>query len=124
MTSALVLIVDDFADARDMMSVYLLDGGFAVAEAANGEEAIAAAIREQPAIILMDMTMPVMDGWEATRLLKADPRTQAIPIIALTGHDLTETDRAALPCDSFIVRPCPPAQVVAEVARVLTRGRS
>ena len=123
MTSALVLIVDDFADARDMMSIYLMDGGFAVAEAENGEEAIAAALRDQPAIILMDMTMPVMDGWEATRLLKADPKTQGIPIIALTGHDLTAADRAALGCDSFIVRPCPPAQVVAEVARVLGRRR-
>src|ERR1700752_4662904 len=83
-----VLLVDDYPDAREMYSEYLAFSGFEVVEAANGVEALERAVAEKPDIILMDLSLPVMDGWEATRRLKADARTAHIPIVALTGHAL------------------------------------
>src|SRR2546430_2241223 len=84
----LVLVVDDYQDAREMVAEYLAYTGFRVAEARNGAEAIEKAQSVSPDLILMDLSLPVMDGWEATRRLKADARTKKIPIIALTGHAL------------------------------------
>ncbi len=81
----LVLVVDDFADAREMYGEYLKFCGFRVAEAQNGVEAIDKAKRLKPDLILMDLSMPVVDGWEATRRLKADASTKGIPVVALTG---------------------------------------
>ena len=81
----LVLVVDDFADAREMYGEYLKFCGFRVAEAQNGVEAIEKAKRLKPDLILMDLSMPVVDGWEATRRLKADSTTKAIPVVALDG---------------------------------------
>ena len=83
-----VLLVDDYPDAREMYSEYLEFSGFDVVEAANGMEALQRAADAQPDIILMDLSLPVMDGWEATRRLKADERTAHIPVVALTGHAL------------------------------------
>jgi CheY-like chemotaxis protein len=82
-----VLLVDDYPDAREMYSEYLQFSGFDVIEAANGMEALQRAADEAPDIILMDLSLPVMDGWEATRRLKSDPRTAEIPVVALTGHE-------------------------------------
>ena len=79
-----VLLVDDYPDAREMYSEYLQFSGFDVVEAANGMEALQRAVDEAPDIILMDLSLPVMDGWEATRRLKADVRTDALP----SGFDL------------------------------------
>ena len=113
--------MDDLEENRELLTRRLSRFGYSVQLAENGEDGIAKALSEQPAVILMDMSMPVMDGWEATRRLKADPRTSSIPIIALTGHALkSEADNArAAGCDSFISRPCPPAAVLAEVRRML-----
>src|SRR5438067_13808141 len=83
-----VLVVDCYPDAREMYSEYLEYCGFEVVQAANGMEALQRAIETQPDIILMDLSLPVMDGWEATRRLKADKRTVNIPVVALTGHAL------------------------------------
>lgn len=118
-----VLLVDDYADAREMYSEYLKFSGFDVVEAANGMEALQRAVDSTPDIILMDLSLPVMDGWEATRRLKADPRTAAIPVVALTGHALSGMSEGAAKagCDSFVTKPCLPEDLVAEIQHVLAR---
>src|SRR5262249_40585255 len=90
-----VLLVDDYPDAREMYTEYLEFSGFDVVEAGNGMEALQRAADSAPDIILMDLSLPVMDGWEATRRLKADKRTASIPIVALTGHALAGTSAGA-----------------------------
>ena len=117
----LVLVVDDFADNREMYSEFLTYSGYDVVEARNGKEAIDAAIQRTPDIIIMDLSLPVMDGWEATRRLKADERTRQIPVVALTGHALAGHSKGARDagCDSFLAKPCLPDQLVAEIKRML-----
>ena len=99
-----VLVVDDYPDAREMYSEYLQFSGFDVFEAANGIEALQSALERAPDIILMDLSLPVIDGWEATRRLKADDRTASIPVVALTGHALAGISEGAKKagCDAFV----------------------
>lgn len=122
----LVLVVEDYQDAREMYAAYLQFAGFAVAEATNGVEAIEKTIELMPDIILMDLALPRMDGWEATRRLKADDRTRHIPIVALTGHALAGHAEGARQagCDSFVTKPCLPDALVAEIKRMLAAGSS
>jgi len=117
-----VLLVDDYPDAREMYSEYLQFSGFDVVEAANGMEALQRAADAEPDIILMDLSLPVMDGWEATRRLKADPRTAPIPVVALTGHALAGISEGARQagCDAFVAKPCLPEDLVREIRRVLS----
>lgn len=119
----LVLVVDDFLDAREMYAEYLAFSGFRVVEASNGAEAVQKALEVAPDIVLMDLSMPGMDGWEATRRLKGDQRTKDIPVIALTGHALTGFSESAKEagCDAFVTKPCLPDALVGEVRRVLGR---
>src|SRR3954451_18087112 len=121
-----VLLVDDYPDAREMYSEYLQFSGFDVVEAANGMEALQRAVDEAPDIILMDLSLPVMDGWEATRRLKADARTAHIPVVALTGHALAGISEGAkrAGCDAFVTKPCLPEDLVKEIRKVLDRGAS
>jgi CheY-like chemotaxis protein len=122
----LVLVVDDFRDGREMYAEYLSQDGFAVAEAADGEEAVAKARALLPDVVLMDLSLPGMDGWEATRVLKADPRTRHIRIVALTAHALAsyaESARAA-GCDGVVTKPCLPPDLAAEVRRQLAASSS
>jgi two-component system, cell cycle response regulator DivK len=121
----LVLVVEDYQDARDMYSEYLRYAGFRVAEASNGYEAIEKASELMPDIILMDLALPQMDGWEATRRLKDDARTRHIPVVALTGHALAgHADSAAKAgCDAFVTKPCLPDALVAEITRMLDSRR-
>jgi len=116
-----VLLVDDYRDARDMYGEYLEYSGYQVIQAANGIEALQRAIDDQPDIILMDLSLPVMDGWEATRRLKADQRTASIPVVALTGHALAGISERAKEagCDAFVTKPCLPEDLVREIKRVL-----
>jgi two-component system, cell cycle response regulator DivK len=118
-----VLLVDDYADAREMYTEYLEFSGFDVVQATNGIEALQRAVESSPDIILMDLSLPVMDGWEATRRLKADERTADIPVVALTGHALAgvseEAKRAG--CDAFVTKPCLPEDLVTEIRKVLDR---
>jgi two-component system, cell cycle response regulator DivK len=118
---ALILVVDDYQDAREMYAEYLQFSGFRVAEAKNGNEAVAQARSLQPDLILMDLSLPGMDGWEATRVLKADEATKHIPIVALTGHALAGASEGARKagCDSFVTKPCLPDDLVIEVRRML-----
>ena len=117
----LVLVVEDYQDAREMYAAYLQFSGFRVAEATNGFEAIEKTLELMPDIILMDLALPKMDGWEATRRLKMDERTRDIPVVALTGHALAgHAEGARLAgCDSFVTKPCLPDALVAEIQRML-----
>ena len=122
----LVLVVEDYQDAREMYTAYLQFCGYRVAEATNGYEAIQQAQDLMPDIILMDLALPKMDGWEAARRLKKDARTCGIPIVALTGHALAghaEGARAA-GCDAFVTKPCLPDALVAEIKRMLKTSRT
>jgi two-component system, cell cycle response regulator DivK len=118
-----VLIVDDFDDNREMFAEYLEVVGFRVLQASSGGEAVELAIRERPSVVLMDVTLPDIDGWEATRRIKADPRGAPVPIIALTGrsHDEAAPQARAAGCASLLVKPCAPEAVVAEIERVLAK---
>lgn len=104
-----------------MYAAYLQFSGYRVAEATNGVEAIERATELMPDIILMDLALPKMDGWEATRRLKLDDRTRHIPIVALTGHALAGHAEGARQagCDSFVTKPCLPDALVAEIKRML-----
>jgi CheY-like chemotaxis protein len=121
-----VLLVDDYPDAREMYSEYLQYSGFDVIEAGNGIEALQQAIEREPDIILMDLSLPVMDGWEATRRLKADRRTARIPVVALTGHALAGISEGArrAGCDAFVTKPCLPEDLVKEIRKVLEQPSS
>ena len=113
----LVLVVDDFEDNRAMYVEYLQFQGLRVAEAVNGEEAVERAIALLPAVIIMDLSLPVMDGWEATRRIKGDPRTKHIKVVALTGHaEPAHAKRARdAGCDDFVAKPCLPESLLAKV---------
>ena len=124
--SAPILVVDDYQDAREMYAEYLQFSGFRVAEARNGNEAVDQAFALKPDLILMDLSLPGMDGWEATRRLKADESTRHIPIVALTGHALAGASDGARKagCDSFVTKPCLPDALVAEIKRMLSARES
>ena len=118
----LVLVVEDHEELRRLYVEQLKLSGFAVIEAANGEDAVSRTSSQSPDVVLMDLSLPVVDGWEATRRLKADTRTAHIPVVALTAHDgsgeLQRATRAG--CDWFVPKPCPPAALIVEVRRVLS----
>ncbi len=119
--SPLILLVEDFADAREMYRDYLAFSGFRVETARDGREAIEKAQALDPDLILMDLSLPGIDGWEATRLLKSDPATRHLLIVALSAHALTaEGDRARTAgCDGFIAKPCLPPDLVLRIAGFL-----
>ncbi len=121
----LILLAEDFEDARELYREYLEFSGFAVKTAANGRDAIDLAIELQPDLILMDASMPVLDGWQATRELKANPATRQIPVLALTAHafDDARQQAKAVGCDGFVTKPCLPDDLVARVRMTLERGR-
>jgi two-component system cell cycle response regulator DivK len=121
-----VLLVDDYPDAREMYTEYLEFSGFDVVEAGNGMEALQRAIDTSPDIILMDLSLPLMDGWEATRRLKADERTASIPVVALTGHALAGISEGAKKagCDAFVTKPCLPEDLVREIRKILDNSPS
>jgi CheY-like chemotaxis protein len=102
-----VLLVEDNEMNRDMLSRRLVRNGYDVVIAVNGQEGLDMAAGEKPDLILMDMSLPVLDGWEATRRLKADPATSAIPVIALTAHAMESDKEKALAagCDDFDTKP-------------------
>ncbi|HEY6362625.1 MAG TPA: response regulator [Vicinamibacterales bacterium] len=117
----LVLIVEDHQELRQLYAQQFAISGFDVIEAGNGADAIAHTTSHVPDVVLMDLSLPVLDGWEATRRLKNDARTAHIPVVALTAHDgsgeLQRATRAG--CDWFVPKPCPPDALITEVRRVL-----
>ena len=114
-----VLLVEDNEDNRRIYVTILEHAGYRVLEAVDGEVGLAIARQEMPDLILMDVALPKIDGWEATRRLKADPATRGIPIVALTAHALASDREKAMDigCDGYIDKPAEPRLVLAEVAR-------
>lgn len=120
-----ILLAEDFEDARDLYKDFLEFSGFTVQTATNGREAINLATSLQPDLILMDASMPVLDGWQATRELKANPATRHIPILALTAHAFDDARQEAQQsgCDGFVTKPCLPDDLVAQVRATLETGK-
>jgi two-component system, cell cycle response regulator DivK len=120
----LVLVVDDFADNREMYAEYLRFKGFDAVEAATGHEALEIANRLLPDVICMDLSLPGMDGWEATRRLKTDIRTRHIPIVVVTGHAFDGDGQSALQAggDRFLTKPCLPEELLASIESLLSGG--
>jgi CheY-like chemotaxis protein len=112
-----ILIVDDSKDDREMYEQYLSMTGYRVSTADNGKEGLEKAFELQPQVILIDLRLPVIDGWEAAQRLKADDRTKASRIVVITG--LTWLQPKILECDGWLTKPCPPDRLGAEIARVL-----
>ena len=121
----LVLIVDDAHDDRQMYTTYLGVHGFRVETAADGEQALRMVRMVRPDVIVMDLSLPHLDGWEATRRLKHDPATTNVPVVALTGHVETRSVERALEvgCDAYVVKPCLPRDLLRELHRVLAGRR-
>ena len=116
-----ILFVDDNSDARALYAVCLEYAGFACTTAQDGREAIERIRERRPALILMDVSMPVMDGWEATRRIKANPQTRDIPLYMLTAHVFAEHRQLAVEvgADGFLTKPMSPDALVAEIRRAL-----
>ena len=116
---ARLLLVEDNEESRDGLSRHLRRKGFEVLVAADGRQGLDAARAGAPDLVLMDMSLPVLDGWEATRQLKADPQTRHIPVIALTAHAMAGDREKALAagCDEYDTKPV-------EVARLLGKIRA
>ena len=121
-----ILLVEDNEMNRDMLSRRLQKQGYEVVIAVDGEEGVAKAYTESPALILMDMSLPGVDGWEATRRLKAAPQTQKIPVIALTAHAMTDDrDKAmAAGCDDFDTKPVELPRLLSKIQALLGKQSS
>lgn len=119
-----VLVVDDFPDNREMYGEYLEHIGFRVLEASDGQTAVDIARQEKPAAIVMDLSLPVLDGWEATRILKSDEATASIVIVVLTGHAEAASRARAIEagCDEFMAKPCLPAALAELIKKRLDAG--
>ena len=119
-----LLVVEDNEESRDGLSRHLTRKGFEVLTAPDGQQAVGVAHREAPDLILMDMSLPVLDGWEATRRLKADPATRSIPVIALTAHAMAGDRERALEagCDEYETKPVEFARLLDKVRALLGGG--
>ena len=116
-----ILVVEDQEDNRRIVRDLLAANDYDMTEAENGEEALAAVQKERPDLILMDIQLPVMDGYEATRRLKADPASSSIPIIAVTSYALSgdEEKARAAGCNDFVPKPYSPRQLLAKIRQYL-----
>lgn len=114
-------MVDDTEDVRELYADCLAYFGFDVLVACDGQEAVSVTFTQMPAVIVMDLHMPVMDGFTATRILKNDARTRAVPIIVVTGASIPDPHRAAadIGWDELLQKPCTPDSLVAAIQRVL-----
>ena len=126
MSSPGVLIVDDTPDVREMYGEYLTAHGFRVSTAPNGEMGIASATQRRPDCIVMDLSMPKVDGVTAIKHLKADPRTRDVPVILLTGYPYKAIEQGALEAgaDAFLTKPCLPEDLESHVQRLIDDRRA
>ena len=120
---AKILIVEDNEMNRDMLSRRLVRRGYQIAMAIDGAQGIAAATTESPDLILMDMSLPVVDGWEATRRLKAEPLTRGIPIIGLTAHAMAGDREKVIEagCDDYDTKPVELPRLLQKIEALLAR---
>ena len=116
-----ILVVEDQEDNRQIMRDLLTANDYEMTEAENGEEALAAVAKDRPDLILMDIQLPVMDGCETTRRIKADPSLSSIPIIAVTSYALSgdEEKARAAGCNDFVPKPFSPRHLLAKIRRYL-----
>jgi two-component system cell cycle response regulator DivK len=119
--SGCILVVEDQMDNRQILRDLLGNAGYTLVEAENGEEALAAVAQQRPDLILMDIQLPVMDGYEATRRIKSDPATKTIPIIVITSYALSGDEGKAREagCDAYVTKPYSPRQLLAKVREFL-----
>ena len=120
-----ILLVEDNEMNRDMLSRRLSKRGYEVLIAHDGGEGIAIARSQSPDLILMDMSLPVVDGWEATRRIKAEPETSGIPVIALTAHAMAgdEEEARTAGCDDFDTKPVELARLIEKIETLLNKSR-
>lgn len=118
---AKILLVEDNEMNRDMLSRRLIRRGFEIVNAENGEDGVSMASSENPDLILMDMSLPIIDGWEATRRIKASEQTKSIPIIALTAHAMASDREKALAagCDDYDTKPIELPRLLEKIDRLL-----
>jgi CheY-like chemotaxis protein len=123
-TPPLILLIEDIDDNADMYAQFLEFEGYRVEVAVNGAEGLEKARALSPNVIVMDLSMPVLDGWKATRALKADVTTREVPVIVLTAHAMKGTAEtvAAAGADAYLVKPCVPEDLAAEIRRQMQRG--
>ena len=116
-----ILVVEDQEDNRQILRDLLATTDYEVIEAENGEEALAAVAKQRPDLILMDIQLPILDGYEATRRIKADPTLSSIPIIAVTSYALSgdEAKARSAGCDDFVPKPYSPRQLLAKIRQYL-----
>ncbi|MCS0495913.1 response regulator [Ancylobacter sp. MQZ15Z-1] len=121
---AKILLVEDNEMNRDMLSRRLTRNGFEVIVAVNGREGVDLAVAQKPDLILMDMSLPVLDGWEATRQVKGNAETAAIPVIALTAHAMAQDREEAMAagCDDFDTKPVEMPRLLSKINAFLAPG--
>ncbi len=117
-----ILVVEDQEDNRQIIRDMLSTSDYQITEAENGEEALAAVTKQRPDLILIDIQMPILDGYEATRRIKADPALRSIPIIAITSYALSgdEQKARAAGCDDYVPKPYSPRQLLAKIRQHLS----
>ena len=117
-----ILVVEDQPDNRKIIRDVFAPTGYEIIEAENGEEALAAIAKARPDLILMDIQLPIMDGYTATRRIKADPALHSIPIIAVTSYALSGEEKKAREagCDDYIPKPYSPRELLAKVRQYLS----
>jgi two-component system, cell cycle response regulator DivK len=117
----LILVVEDQEDNRQILRDLLVSTDYDIVEAENGVEALAAVAKRRPDLILMDIQLPIMDGYEATRRIKADPALRSIPIIAVTSYALSgdEARGREAGCDAYVTKPYSPRQLLAKIREFL-----
>jgi two-component system, cell cycle response regulator DivK len=121
-----ILLVEDNEMNRDMLSRRLMRRGFEVIFAVNGQEAVDLAISERPDVILMDLSLPVLDGWEATRRVKADDATSSVPIIGLTAHAMSGDREKAIEagCDDYDTKPVEIERLIGKIEKLLGAAKN
>jgi two-component system cell cycle response regulator DivK len=118
-----ILVVEDQEDNRQILRDLLASVDYEMVEAENGQEALTAVVEHKPDLILMDIQLPIMDGYEATRRIKADPATKAIPIIVVTSYALSGDEGKAREagCDAYVTKPYSPRQLLAKIREYLPK---
>jgi two-component system cell cycle response regulator DivK len=121
-----ILLVEDNEMNRDMLSRRLIRSGYEVVLAVDGAQGVALAASEAPDVVLMDMSLPVLDGWEATRRLKSDPKTRVLPVIALTAHAMAGDEEKARQagCDDFDTKPVEYTRLLAKIEGLLQKRKA
>ena len=116
-----ILVVEDQPDSRQIIRDMVAGTDYEITEAENGEEALAAIAKQRPDLILMDIQLPIMDGYTATRLIKTDPALRSIPIIAVTSYALAVEERKARAagCDDYVTKPFSPRQLLAKIRQYM-----